>query len=62
MTLLWGVLPVLVNPADFEAPEALARRLVTELGLAGTGQRILTVAGFDSLPGRDTPTISILTV
>jgi pyruvate kinase len=62
MALLWGVLPVLVNPAAFEAPEALARRLVTELGLAEGGQPILAVAGFGLAPGHDAPTITVLTV
>jgi pyruvate kinase len=62
LTLLWGVVPLVVDAADFEAKDALARRLVTELGLAQAGQPILTVSGFGPGPGLDAPMITVLTV
>ena len=62
MTLLWGVVPVPVAAADFEAREPLALRLVMELGLAQAGQPILTVAGFGPVLGREAPTITVLSV
>src|SRR5262249_5589717 len=46
LNLLWGVIPRLVDAADFEHPQAIARRQVRELGLAGPGDFILLLAGF----------------
>ncbi|TMK52647.1 MAG: hypothetical protein E6G66_03655 [Actinobacteria bacterium] len=62
LTLLWGVVPVAVHAADLGARDVLARRLVTELGLAQAGQPILTVSGFGRAPEHDAPTITVLTV
>jgi pyruvate kinase len=58
MNLLWGVVPRLVSAADFEQPQATARRLARELGLAEPGQVVLLLAGF----GKQEPTISVLPV
>jgi len=58
LSLLWGVIPRLVNPEDFEVPEAIARRQARELGLAGPGEYILLLAGF----GKAEPSIRVLPV
>ncbi len=58
LNLLWGVVPRHIDPLDFERPQAVARRLACELGLAEEGQVILLVAGF----GRDEPMITVLPV
>jgi pyruvate kinase len=58
LSLLWGVIPRLVKPDDFDAPEAIARRQARELGLAGPGEYILLLAGF----GQGEPSIRVLPV
>ncbi len=58
LTLLWGVMPRLVTPAEFDRPQETARRLVTEMGLAAPGQVILMLAGF----GQQEPMITVLPV
>ena len=46
MHLLWGVVPVPVEEADYQQPRDLARRLSRELGLASEGHHVLIVSGF----------------
>jgi pyruvate kinase len=58
MNLLWGVIPRLIDAAEFERPQAVARRHACELGLAETGQTILLLAGF----GAGEPMITVLPV
>jgi pyruvate kinase len=58
LNLLWGVVPMVITPLEFDHPRAVARRLVQELGLAQPGQCILLVAGF----GENEPTITVLPV
>ena len=58
LNLLWGVIPRLVSVADFEHPQALARRQVRELGLANPGEYVLLLAGF----GKGEPMITVLPV
>lgn len=58
MILLWGVVPYLVGPRDFDLARVMARRLTARMALAGLGQNILFLAGF----GKEEPTISVLTI
>ena len=58
MNLLWGVVSRQIQPVDFERPEAVARRLACELGLAEKGQTLLLLTGF----GKGEPTITALPV
>ena len=58
LSLLWGVVPRLVTPAEFDRPSETARRLVVEMGLAAPGQVILMLAGF----GQREPMITVLPV
>jgi pyruvate kinase len=58
LNLVWGVVPRLIDAHDFERPEAAARRLARELGLAREGEFILLLAGF----GRREPTVTALPV
>ncbi len=62
MQLLWGVVPSTATPEDWENPEALARRLVQQYGLAANGDRILRVSGFHLDGDLNIPSISVLTV
>jgi pyruvate kinase len=59
--LAWGVLPLFASEEDRAVPEALARRLARELGLAEAGQRVLLVAGFSADPEHNMPSVTILT-
>jgi pyruvate kinase len=58
MNLLWGVLPRLIDAAEFSQPQSVARRQARELGLAEPGQMILLLAGF----GGGEPMITVLPV
>jgi pyruvate kinase len=60
--LMWGVLPVTVAENDMRDANALAIRLVGELGLAQKMQAILLVRGFHTVPGMNAPSISVITV
>ena len=60
--LLWGVIPVIVDPDEIENPNSLATRIVSELGLASEGQTIVVVRGFSSDPKRNTPSVTVVTV
>jgi pyruvate kinase len=58
MNLLWGVVPRLIEPFDFEHPAGVARRQVRDLGLAEEGHTILLLAGF----GKREPSVTVLPV
>jgi pyruvate kinase len=58
LSLLWGVVPRLVTPSEFDRPQETARRLVVEMGLAAPGQTILMLSGF----GQHEPMITALPV
>jgi pyruvate kinase len=60
--LLWGVIPVAVDPAAMEDSQALARKTAVELGLVEEGQSILVVKGFSSDRKMNTPSVTVLTV
>jgi pyruvate kinase len=62
MNLLWGVVPILVEPGDLVDPPNVARNLALDLGLAKEGDNILTVSGFGRTEEQRTPTITVLTV
>lgn len=58
MSLLWGVIPRLIDAGEFACPQEAARRHVRQLNLAAQGQTILLLAGF----GSGEPMISVLPV
>ena len=62
MSLLWSVIPILVEEAGIENPNKLARSVVRDLGLAEPGDYVLLVRGFSSNPELNTPSITALTV
>lgn len=61
-SLLWGVIPITVDPAEIDNTHSLARRVVIELGLAVEGQNILVVRGFSDDPKQNTPNLTVVTV
>jgi len=60
--LLWGVIPVVVDPDDIDDTQALARRIVLKIGLAVEGQNILVVRGFSDDPKQNAPNLTVVTV
>ena len=60
MNLMWGIVPVMVEEADFESGAALARRTAVESGLAEPGDFILLVRGFSAEPEQAAPSITVL--
>jgi pyruvate kinase len=56
LNLLWGVIPRVVEEADFENPPEVARKLASELGLARSGEVVLLLSGF----GKGEPVITVL--
>ncbi|HEX7706361.1 MAG TPA: pyruvate kinase [Thermoanaerobaculia bacterium] len=62
MTLLWGTVPLLIDPSRLDDPVQTARELVREFGLAQPGERIVRVAGFSADAQRNAPTITVFEV
>jgi pyruvate kinase len=60
--LLWGVIPVTVDPKAIGDPYSLAKKTATELHLACEGDTILVVRGFSSDPKQNTPSVTVVTV
>jgi pyruvate kinase len=60
MNLLWGVVPLLVDPVRTSDHAVTARQIATDLGLAAPGQRLLVLAGLGS--GANPPSISVVDV
>ncbi len=60
--LLWGVIPVTVEPTEIDDYYSLARRIVLEHGFAIEGQNILIVRGFSNDPKENTPSLTVVTV
>ena len=60
--LLWGVIPVAVDPVALEDTQALARKTALDLGLVEEGQSILVVQGFSSDPKMNRPSVTVVTV
>jgi len=58
LNLLWGVVPMVIEPREFDNPRPVARRLVQQVGLAQPGECVLLVAGF----GKNEPTVTVLSV
>ena len=61
-SLLWGVIPALVDEKDLDDPRELARRLARELDFGAEGQKVLLVRGFGSNPVHDTPSVSVVRI
>ncbi|MDH3524329.1 MAG: pyruvate kinase [Acidobacteriota bacterium] len=57
--LIWGSIPLAIAGGALEDPQALARRLLADLGLAETGQAFLVVRGFSPDSQKSFPSISI---
>lgn len=62
MNLLWGVIPLQVAAGDVESPNALARSLSRDLGLASPGDFILAITGFAATQSESEPAITVLRV
>ncbi len=60
--LLWGVIPVVVEPRELEHPGKLGRRIARELDFGTEGQKLLVVRGFGNDPARDMPSVTVVTI
>jgi pyruvate kinase len=60
--LLWGVIPVTVDPQAIGDPHSLAKKTATELLLASEGDTILVVRGFSRDAKQNTPSVTVVTV
>jgi pyruvate kinase len=58
MNLLWGVVPLRVDTAALVDQAGTARRIATDLGLAGPGQHLLVLTGLGE--GANPPAISVI--
>jgi pyruvate kinase len=61
-TLLWGVIPIVVEPRELEHPGRLGRRIARELDLGIDGQKLLVVRGFGNDPARDMPSLTVVSI
>lgn len=62
MSLLWGVVPVMVEAGEVQNPPALARRLAVTHDLASLGQSLLLITGFRDPPSPSEPAVTVLTL
>lgn len=62
MSMLWGIIPVLVDESDLTDEAALIRELTAKLSIAEPGQYILVVRGFHADPARNMPSITLLEI
>ena len=62
MSLMWGVVPHLVEDEGLDDPIAMARERAQKLGLAKSGEFVLLVRGFHADPAKNTPSITLLRV
>jgi pyruvate kinase len=62
MSLMWGAIPLEVEPAALDDAPALARRIACDLDLAAPGDYILMVRGFHVDPVLNTPSVTLLQV
>jgi pyruvate kinase len=58
--LLWGVLPMLIDPAELEQPRKLARRMTETLNLHYGEPTVLVVGGLSRAPGADSPSVTVV--
>lgn len=56
MNLLWGVIPRVITPEEFEKPKATARQHADALGLVEPGQQLLLLSGL----GKQEPSLTAL--
>ncbi|MBI4613512.1 MAG: pyruvate kinase [Planctomycetes bacterium] len=59
-TLLWGAVPVKIEPGDLADGPGLARKLARDLCLAAPGESVLLVRGFHEDPARNAPSVTVL--
>ena len=62
VSLMWGAIPLLVEPRALDDVPGLARRTAQALELAEPGDDILVVRGFNADPVLNTPSITLLQV
>jgi pyruvate kinase len=60
--LLWGVIPVAVDPEEINHTDLLVKRVVSEMGLASEGQTVVVVRGFSSDPELNIPSLTVMTI
>ncbi len=62
MAMLWSVIPVHADKAGKTNPNELARNVISEVGIAASGEKVLLVRGFHGDSTLNTPSITVLTV
>ncbi len=62
MAMLWSVIPIYSENAGKVNPNELAREVVSDIGLAKTGEKVLLVRGFHADNMRNTPSVTVLTI
>jgi len=60
LQLLWGAIPIYDQSAGAAHPNAVARQVAQQLGLAASGQFIVLVRGFHADPEINSPSITLL--
>jgi len=60
--LLWGAIPVEVDPVQLDNPIDLARTVARRTRLARRGEAVLLVRGFHADPARNTPSVTVVEV
>lgn len=62
MAMLWSVIPVLSENAGKTNPNELARQVITDEGIAHSGNKVLLIRGFHSEDALNIPSVTVLTI
>jgi pyruvate kinase len=62
MAILWSVIPVLSEDAGKVNPNELARQVITDEGIASSGEQVLLIRGFHSDDALNIPSVTVLTI
>ncbi len=62
MAMLWSVIPVHSDNAGKINPNELARQVITDEGIAKSGEKVLLIRGFHSETALNIPSVTVLTV
>jgi pyruvate kinase len=62
LAMLWSVIPAYSENAGKTNPNALARQIIVDEGLATTGEKVLLVRGFHSEDALNIPSVTVLTI
>ena len=62
LSLLWGIIPIYHEKESIKNLPKMVKKIAVDIKLAEPGDPILLVRGFSSVPEKNTPSVTVLTV